>query len=94
MTGKPTTDDAIVLFEVLSKSNTRTDQDWRKRVYASVPNCQHYITISMQTAEVMRYDRTLNWNGMTFKGLKAKLVLPVLKVEISLVDIYRWTPIK
>ena len=28
--------EALVLFEVLSKSNTKADQAWRRRVYASV----------------------------------------------------------
>ena len=41
LVGLPTTDDALVLFEVLSKSNTNADQAWRRRVYASIPNCQH-----------------------------------------------------
>ena len=38
-TDRPVTDDALVLFEVLSRSNTKADQAWRRKVYASVPNC-------------------------------------------------------
>ena len=40
------TDDALVLFEVISRSNTGADQAWRRRVYASIPNCQHYVTVA------------------------------------------------
>ena len=29
----PTSDEAVVLFEVLSKSNTKRDQAWRRRAY-------------------------------------------------------------
>jgi hypothetical protein len=44
-TDSPVTDDALVLFEVLSRSNTKADQTWRRKVYASVPNCRHYDSL-------------------------------------------------
>jgi Uma2 family endonuclease len=90
----PTTDDALILFEVLSKSNTKRDQAWRRRVYASVPNCQHYVTLSTKAAEVVRYDRANGWIGTPVKGLGAKLALPAIGAKIPLKDIYRWTPIE
>lgn len=45
-TGSPVTDDALVIFEVLSRSDTKADQAWRRKVYASVPNCRHYVRVS------------------------------------------------
>jgi Uma2 family endonuclease len=93
MTGQPWTDDAIVLLEILSKSNSKADQAWRKRVYASVPNCQHYVTVSMKSAEVVRYDRADGWVGTAVTGLEAPLTLPAIQSEIPMRDIYRWTPI-
>ena len=93
MTGTHVTDDALVLFEVLSKSNTKADQAWRRRVYASVPNCQHYVTISTRCAEVTRYDRAGRWQGDTIEGLDAVLSLPAIGVTIPLRNIYRWTGI-
>jgi Uma2 family endonuclease len=90
----PVTDDALILFEILSKSNTKADQAWRKRVYASVPNCQHYITVSMKSAEITCYDRADGWLGTTVNGLDATLTLPAINCELSLRDIYRWTPIE
>jgi Uma2 family endonuclease len=90
----PVTDDALVLFEVLSKSNTKADQAWRKRVYASVPNCQHYVTVSTKSAEIIRYDRADGWVGITAAGLGAKFALPAIGADIALRDIYRWTPIE
>ena len=94
MSGSQTTDDAVVICEVLSKYNTKTDRAWRKRVYASVPNCQHYVTVSMKTAEIIRHDRADGWAGTTITGLKAVLALPAIKSKIPLADIYRWTGIK
>jgi Uma2 family endonuclease len=93
MSGQSWTDDALVLFEIISKSNTKSDQAWRKRVYASVPNCQHYLTVSMKSAEITRYDRADGWVGTTIKGLAAKLPLPAMHCEIPLRDIYLSTPI-
>ena len=88
------TADALILFEVLSKSNTRSDQLWRKRVYASVPNCQHYVTVATKSAEVVRHDRADGWKGSVATGLDATLTLPAIECDISLRDIYRWTPIE
>lgn len=90
----PITDDAVVIFEVLSKSNTKSDQAWRKRVYTSIRNCQHYVTVSMKKAEIMRYDRADNWAGVPIKGLDGRLQLAAIDADIASADIYRWTPIE
>ena len=89
----PITDDALVLFEVLSKSNTKADQAWRQKVYASVPNCQHYVTVATKSITVVRYGRSANWKGTEIKGIKDALDLPALHVALPLAEIYRWTPL-
>jgi Uma2 family endonuclease len=94
LTGATTTDDALVVFEVLSISNTKSDQAWRRRVYASIPNCRHYVTVSMNRAEVIRHDRAGDWAETKISGLDAALALPAIGFEIPLHDIYRWTPVK
>ena len=88
------TDDALVIFEVLSKSNTKADRAWRKQVYSSVPNCEHYVTVSTKTAEITRHDRAAGWDGTTITGLDATLTLAAIKADLALRDVYRWTPIK
>jgi Uma2 family endonuclease len=93
MTGSPVTDDALVLFEVLSRSNTKADQAWRRKVYASVPNCRHYVTVSLKAVEVDAYDRDTGWKKRTAASLTDALDLPALGLSIPLVDIYRWTPL-
>ena len=94
-TDQPVTDDALVLFEVLSPSNTRSDQAWRRRVYASVPNCQHYVAVSQKAVHVTRYDRSTGWQAQEYKTLSEALALPALgkKALIPLEEIYRWTPL-
>lgn len=92
-TGSPVSDDALVLFEVLSRSNTKADQAWRRRVYASVPNCRHYVTVSLKAVEVDAYDRDGQWKGRSFTNLSDTLALPALGLSIPIADIYRWTPL-
>ena len=87
------TEDAIVIFEVLSRSNRRADREWRHRVYSSVPNCQHYVTISTKSVRVTVHDRTSKWAERVIVGLDASLDLPALGVSLRLADIYRWTPL-
>ena len=92
-TGSPLTDDARVIFEVLSRSNSKADQAWRRRVYASVPNCQQYVTVAQKAAEVVVYNRAAGWQPLTVTGLDGKLDLSALAVSLPLADIYRYTPI-
>jgi Uma2 family endonuclease len=87
------TDDALVLFEVLSKSNTRADRAWRHRVYSSIPNCQHYVTVSQKAVEVIACDRAGGWAERRLADLAAVLELPALGIALPLARIYRWTPL-
>ena len=93
---QPTTDDAMVIFEILSPSNRKADQAWRQQVYASVPNCLHYVTVSLKRPEVSAYDRVHAWKVRKVSGLGASLDLPGLNVgeqslKLALADIYRYT---
>lgn len=90
----PVSNDAVAIFEILSKSNTRADRAWRKRVYASVPNCQHYVTVATDRAQVIRHDRTGQWTEIALTGLLETLELPAIGASIPLRDIYRFTPIE
>jgi Uma2 family endonuclease len=92
-TDSPVSDEALVLFEVLSPSNRKADELWRRKVYASVPNCQHYVTVSLKRVEVIAYGRASRWKGRSLTRLVDTLALPALGVSIPVVDIYRWTPL-
>lgn len=86
------TGDAIVIFEILSRSNSKADQAWRWRVYSSVPNCRHYVTVSLKAAEVTVYDHATQWAARTMTGLASNADLPAIGVSLPLARIYRWTP--
>ncbi|MGH2625391.1 MAG: Uma2 family endonuclease, partial [Anaerolineales bacterium] len=92
-TDSPVSDEALALFEVLSRSNRRFDRAWRRKAYASVPNCQHYVTVSLKAVEVTAYDRARRWKGRAFRSLVDSVDLAALGVSIPVAEIYRWTPL-
>ncbi|MFM9938068.1 MAG: Uma2 family endonuclease [Hyphomicrobiaceae bacterium] len=85
------TDDVIVLFEVLSRSNTKANREWRRKAYASIPNCQHYITVATRKIEVRRYDRANDWAETVIDASAKQVTLSALGTSLSLADIYRHT---
>ena len=91
--GSHVTDEALILFEVLSKSNTKADQAWRRRVYASVPNGQHPMPIATATAEITRDDRTGGWSATKIAGQDAEMTRAASNVSRPLRQNNRWTPI-
>ena len=93
LTGTPVSDEALVLFEILSKSNSKSDQAWRKRVYASIPNCQHYVTVAQGKPLVTRFDRVSDWDKTEHTRIMDALDLPALGVSLPLAEIYRGTPV-
>jgi len=92
-TGTPVSDEAVVIVEVMSRSNTAADRTWRRHVYASVPNCQHYVTISTKAVEVTVHDRGRRWRGRAVATLTGAIELPAIDVRIPLAAIYRATPL-
>ena len=91
-TGKSVSDEALVLFEVLSPSNTPPDQAWRRKVYSSIPNLQHYVTVAQKSVVVTRHDRANNWKAHRIDAIAGSLELQALGGAIPLGIIYRDTP--
>ena len=89
----PIADDALILFEVLSRSNTRADRAWRLKVFKSIRNCQHYVTVAQDKVQLTRYDRAAQWREEIIEGLNQVLALPAIGVSLPLAEIYRWTPL-
>ena len=87
------TADALVLLEILSKSNNKSDQAWRKRVYASIPNCQHVVTVAENVPLVTRFDRASGWDKVEYKRISDVLELRMLDASLPLIEIYRRTPV-
>ena len=90
--GKSVSDEALVLFEILSPSNDASDQAWRRKVYASIPNLQHYVTVQQKSVQVTRHDRQNKWTPQRIDDIAGTLELQALGGSIPLATIYRDTP--
>ncbi|MDX2155376.1 MAG: Uma2 family endonuclease [Hyphomicrobiaceae bacterium] len=87
------TDDALVVFEVLSRANRKADQEWRRKVYASVPNCRHYVTVSLKRTKVLVFDRATGWAERAIRDPAGEVALDALGLALPLAEIYRYTPL-
>lgn len=92
-TGAAHSEEALVLFEVLSRSNTRKDRDWRWDSYRQVSGAEHYVTVDQKRLAVVRFDRARDWEPDSINDLTRDLVLPALDLAIPLASIYRYTPL-
>ncbi|HRD76087.1 MAG TPA: Uma2 family endonuclease [Hyphomicrobiaceae bacterium] len=89
-TATPVSDDALAISEVLSRSNTESDQPWRRQVYASVPSCRHYVTIDSRNVAVERFDRASEWKRTAHLALlDDALALDGLGITPRIADLYR-----
>ncbi|MBV1693348.1 MAG: Uma2 family endonuclease [Hyphomicrobiales bacterium] len=90
----PVAEDAVFIFDVLSKSDRAGTIAWKRRAYASIASCRHVVTIAQATCLVVRYDRDDDWAGHRITAIGDDLELPALALAIPLQRIYRGIPLK
>ncbi len=76
-----------VIIEVLSESTKRVDLREKFLSYQTIDSLQEYIVVKQTEWEVIMYRRALNWQAESFKA-EDMLVIPSIKLEISVKDIY------
>lgn len=91
VTGRPYSDEALALFEVLSPSNVRRDRDWRLATYRNALGAEHYIVIHQDRPAAARHDRAHDWRPTPFEGISQMLELPALGMSIPMSEIYEGT---
>jgi Uma2 family endonuclease len=92
-TGAAHSDEALVVFEILSRSNTRKDREWRWDTYRQVAGAEHYVTVDGRRLAAVRFDRARDWEPDEVNDLSSALVLPALALAIPLATVYRYTPL-
>jgi Uma2 family endonuclease len=90
-TGSQVSEEALVLVEVLSRSNTRKDQAWRLQTYQHVLGAEHYVVVHQREVAVVRYDRASGWQPFLYRDPGQALELPILDLSIPLAEIYEGT---
>ena len=93
VTGAAHSNEALVVFEILSRSNTRKDRDGAGTATDRSPGAEHYVTVDQKRPAVVRYDRARDWEPDLVNDLARDLVLPALDLAIPLATIYRYTPL-
>jgi Uma2 family endonuclease len=87
---KDTVTNPILIGEVLSPSTESYDRGAKFAAYRSIPTVQEYLLIEQSQIHVEHYRRQGNveWIFRDYDSPDAQILLPFLKVEISLADIY------
>jgi Uma2 family endonuclease len=82
-------DDAVVIFEVLSRRTRRIDEGEKKDAYLTIPSLALYVLVEQETAAVIAYRRTeQGFIREVYEGLDAVLPLKEIDIELPLAEIY------
>lgn len=80
----------IVVFEILSPSTELHERTLKFDGYCSIPELQHYLLISQETARVEVYTKNADelWVLARYTGLDQTLQLPAGDVAIPMASLY------
>lgn len=85
------TQDAIVLFEVMSPSTARRDLQWKRSAYITLPDLQDYVVIAQDSVDVVMFSRNAAFAERRLQSATDMLQLSALGVNVPLAEIYRDT---
>ena len=91
LTGQPFSPDPIAVIEVLSRSNTKADRQWRLDAYAATTSIEPYLMVEQRRVQVVLYDRSRGWTATDRRDIAGAIELPALGATIPLATIYQWT---
>ena len=82
----------LVIFEVLSPTTRRTDENEKKQAYLSIPSLQHYVLLESESIAATIHTRGAGPLGgfgkEVLRGPEAVLALSALELEIPLSSFY------
>ena len=89
--GATSTDEPVVLVEVLSTGTEARDRFDKWHIYQRLPSLRHYVLVARDKPHVEAFDRAGDaWSGIrVLDGLDAVLDLPAIDVRLTLADIYQ-----
>ena len=82
------TQDAIVLFEIMSPSTASRDLKWKRAAYASLPALTHYVVVAQDAVDVLVFARDAGFGDQRFRARNDAIVIPTLDIALPLSDIY------
>ena len=92
--GATSTEDPVVLVEVLSAGTEARDRFEKWHVYQQLASLRHYVLVKRDRPHIEVFDRVEGtWSGLRVRdGLDATLELPAIEASLPLADIYRRVP--
>lgn len=86
-------DNPLIIFEVLSPSTRRTDENEKKQAYLTIPTLQHYILLESECMKATVYTRGTGpiggFGSEVVQGAEAVLSLTALELNLSLAAFYQ-----
>ncbi len=91
--GEDITNDATVLFEILSESTANVDRGEKFAEYQTLPSLEEYVLVSTEKVQVEVYhrDNRTEWTYQVLQNKSDKLQLRGIGVEMTLAEIYERT---
>lgn len=82
-------DEAVVIFEVLSRRTRRIDEGEKRDAYLTIPSLAAYLLIEQESAAVVVHRRTEHgFAREVYEGLEAVIPLPEIDAELPLAEVY------
>ena len=82
------TDEAIVLFEIMSPSTASRDLNWKRAAYASLASLTHYVVIAQDAVDVVVFARDSGFSEQRYRSLVDEIAFPAIGVSLPLSEIY------
>jgi Uma2 family endonuclease len=90
---RTTTDDPVVVFEVLSEGTAKHDLIRKRLAYEAISGLRRIVYVSVDEARVDMRVRSSDgaWGDETVEGMAAVLELPEISASLSMAEVYEET---
>ena len=82
------TEDAVVLFEIISPSTAGRDLKWKRVAYTGMAALTHYVVIAQDAVDVVVFARDNGFVEQRFRSLDDVIAFPSLDISLPLGEIY------
>jgi Uma2 family endonuclease len=86
--GHRDTENALVLFEVMSPSTSSRDLKWKRITYTGIPSLTHYVVIAQDKVDVAVFAREDGFIERRLTAVTDTIEFRQLGVTLSVADIY------
>lgn len=85
----PFQDEPVVVFEVVSASTRRTDEQEKRVAYCSIPTMAAYVVVEQERAAAIVWRRApIGFTREEYSGLDAVLPFPEVEVQLPLREVF------